>query len=212
MSKKYVQYGCGLQAPKEWLNFDASPTLRIQKIPIIGKIISSKLNVIFPSNVLYGDIIKGLPGIEPNSCDGVFCSHVLEHLSLSDFRVALQNTYEILKPGGIFRCILPDLEKAAKHYLSELSNNNSEASISFLSETMLGSVKRYRGLKALLTFYFGNSQHLFMWDRLSLESELRKAGFQRIQLSNYNESKDEMFKLTEVKGRFENAICFEVEK
>ena len=24
----YVQYGCGLCAPKEWVNFDVSPTLR----------------------------------------------------------------------------------------------------------------------------------------------------------------------------------------
>ena len=38
MKKKYVQYGCGLSAPNEWINFDVSPTLRIQKIPIIGSL------------------------------------------------------------------------------------------------------------------------------------------------------------------------------
>ena len=58
MEKKYVQYGCVLSAPINWLNFDASPTLRIQKIPIIGGLLKNRLNVIFPENVIFGDIIK----------------------------------------------------------------------------------------------------------------------------------------------------------
>ena len=32
----YIHYGCGLDAPKEWINFDASPTLRLQKTPLLG--------------------------------------------------------------------------------------------------------------------------------------------------------------------------------
>ncbi|MCB0428967.1 MAG: hypothetical protein KDD54_02555 [Flavobacteriales bacterium] len=72
----YVQYGCGLSAPEKWLNFDASPTLRIQKIPVLGQILRKKLNVVFPDNVIYGDIVKGLP-IEVDSCEGVYCSHVV---------------------------------------------------------------------------------------------------------------------------------------
>lgn len=99
--KKYVQYGCGHSAPKEWVNFDVSPTLRIQKTPIIGLLVKKKLNTTFPSNVLYGDIIKGLP-IEDNTCDGLYCSHTLEHLALDEFRIALKNSYRILKKG---RCI-----------------------------------------------------------------------------------------------------------
>lgn len=96
MTKIYVHYGCGLSAPKEWINFDVSLTLRIQKIPIIGQIIKHKLNTVFPENVRYGDTIKGLP-IDENSCDGIYCSHTLEHLSLQDFRIALKNTRKILK-------------------------------------------------------------------------------------------------------------------
>ena len=113
MTKIYVQYGCGLSAPKEWANFDISPTLRIQNIPILGPIFKDKLNTIFPKNALYGDIIKGLP-VNDNSCDGLYCSHTLEHISLNDFRKALINSYKILKPGGIFRCVVPDLELAAR--------------------------------------------------------------------------------------------------
>jgi hypothetical protein len=59
--KRYIQYGCGLSAPIEWENYDASPTLWIQKNPFVRKILKSKLNAIFPENVLFGVIIKGLP-------------------------------------------------------------------------------------------------------------------------------------------------------
>ena len=82
----YIQYGCGLSAPENWVNFDSSPTLRLQKIPLIGGIATRKVR--FPDNIKYGDIVKGLPNIPYNSCDGVYCSHVLEHLSLEDMRIA----------------------------------------------------------------------------------------------------------------------------
>jgi len=116
---------------KGWVNFDASPTMRIQKIPILGRIIKSRLITKFPDQVLYGDIIKGLPGIENNYCDGDYCSHILERLSLNDFRLALHNTYKILKNGGIFRCVLPDLEYAAKLYICDLESNGSDSNIFF---------------------------------------------------------------------------------
>ena len=61
----YVQYGCGDEAPKEWKNFDVSPTLRIQQTPIIGRLFRSKLNLVFPDNVYYGDIL--LLGIGTNN-------------------------------------------------------------------------------------------------------------------------------------------------
>jgi hypothetical protein len=32
----YVQYGCGWSAPRGWRNFDASLTLRFERLPIIG--------------------------------------------------------------------------------------------------------------------------------------------------------------------------------
>ena len=91
MDKKYVQYGCGFSAPSEWINYDASPTLYYERIPIIGKLYTRN-NIRFPENVKFGDIIKGLPE-EQDSCDGVYCSHVLEHLSYEDFIIAIKNTY-----------------------------------------------------------------------------------------------------------------------
>ncbi len=209
--KKYVQYGCGHSAPQEWINFDASPTLRIQKIPLLGALLKSRLNTTFTSNTKFGDIVKGLP-LEDNSCDGLYSSHVLEHLSLQDFRIALKNSYRILKQGGIFRVIVPDLESAARNYIQHLDNGDKSASLVFLSNTFLGIEKRPRGFKDMISSIYGNSNHLWMWDSKSLGEELQNAGFREIRNCLFNDSQDEMFKYVENKIRFENAVALECKK
>src|ERR1700743_1953204 len=107
----YVQYGCGFSAGTGWLNFDSSPTLRIERIPVVGSLLSACLSgnaMRFPGDVQYGDICNGLP-VANGTARGVYASHILEHSSLDDLRQALDNTYRMLAPGGIFRLIVPDL-------------------------------------------------------------------------------------------------------
>lgn len=212
MKKNYVQYGCGLCAPAEWVNFDASPTLRIQKMPILGWLLKSHLNTTFPANVRYGDIVKGLP-IDNDSCEGLYCSHILEHLALDDFRRALKNSYKVLKKGGVFRCVVPDLEVFARQYLSSLDQGNTEASIEFMGiHTHTGIAERHRGLKGWMTLLFGNSHHLWMWDNHSLKKELEAAGFVSIRACHYHDSEDPMFMLVEDVGRFKDAVTIECRK
>ena len=59
-SVSYVQYGCGLCAPPGWVHFDISPTLRLQRLPIIGAVFAARGSVKFTTNVRYGDIVRGL--------------------------------------------------------------------------------------------------------------------------------------------------------
>lgn len=93
-----VQFGAGYQAPEGWLNFDASPSVWIERLPLIGRFL--KINATrFPAGIRYGDIVRGLP-VADDSASAVYASHVLEHLAYDDFWAALRNTYRILKPGG----------------------------------------------------------------------------------------------------------------
>ena len=212
MTKQYVQYGCGHSAPIEWLNFDVSPTLRVQKTPILGKLLKNKLNTTFAPNVRYGDIVKGLP-VEDNSCDGVYCSHILDNLALEDFRRAVKNTFKILKVDGIFRCVLPDLEFEVRTYIKNLDSGDKSASIKFQTETILGFVKRPRGLRQILISNLENNRHLWMWDRLSMVEELSNVGFSDIRPCAFHDSADQMFLLVENdEGRFINSLAFECRK
>lgn len=204
---KYVQYGCGWTAPESWRNFDASPTLRFERLPFVGKMYT-KNHARFPENVEYGDIVKGLP-IPTESCAAVYCSHVLEHLSLEDFRKALQNTYRILKSGGVFRLVLPDLEYSIKKYIECTSG---DAALTFMKETSLGQERRNRSIKGVIFSLFGNSQHLWMWDYKSIEIELEGAGFKNIRRVQFGDALDGMFKLVEDKGRWDNCLGVECKK
>src|SRR5688500_17715951 len=91
---RYVQFGCGFSAPPGWLNFDASPTLRFERLPLVGRLYVKNARR-FPKNVRYGDVVKGLP-IPRNHCHGIYASHVLEHLCLADLDSALQNVHSYL--------------------------------------------------------------------------------------------------------------------
>lgn len=211
MNAQYVHYGCGLTAPPQWVNFDVSPRLRLQKIPVVGTMLKARSRTKFPSNIVYGDIIKGLP-VADNSCKGVYCSHILEHLSLNDFRTALKNTFRILAPGGIFRVVVPDLESAAKEYVHELEQGSSTGSIHFMDRTLLGIKQRPRGLKGAMVSLLGNSHHLWMWDRHSMASELEAAGFVQIRNCTFGDSEDPMFRYVEEEGRFYGAVAMECRK
>ena len=203
-NNEYIQYGCAWTAPASWMNFDASPTLRFERLPLVGKLYT-KNHARFPENVEYGDIVKGLP-VQSESCTGVYCSHVLEHLSLEDFRKALQNSYRILRSGGIFRLVLPDLEYSIKKYID---NPSDDAALTFMKETSLGYERRSCGLKGVVYSLLGNSQHLWMWDYKSIESELRNAGFIEIRRARFGDSADLLFGEVEEKGRWENCLGVE---
>lgn len=203
-NSRYIQYGCGFSAPAEWRNFDSSPTLRFERMPLVGNLYSRN-DQRFPTNVEYGDIVKGLP-VPNQSCQVVYCSHVLEHLALEDFRLALRHTRKILKAGGLFRLVVPDLEYFIAEYQDCAQPN---AAMTFMENTYLGRKRRLRGLKGILLAYLGNSNHLWMWDFNSMSIELKAAGFADIRRAEMGDSEEEMFKLVEDEGRWVNCLGVE---
>ncbi|MBB3057109.1 class I SAM-dependent methyltransferase [Mucilaginibacter gotjawali] len=207
--KRYVQYGCGFSAPGEWVNYDASPTLRFERLPIFGRLYTRNKQR-FPANVKYGDIVKGLPE-QPGSCDAVYCSHILEHLAYEDFLTALKNTFNILKPGGTFRGVVPDLKAAVQDYISGYDTTEAPAN-ELMHDTMLGVENRPKSLSSNIKGMYGNSKHLWMWDYKSLEYELKKAGFINIRPCTFGDSGDPVFKFVEEEGRFYKAAAFDCQK
>lgn len=204
MKQTLVQYGCGWCAPAQWENFDASPTLRLERIPMIGKLIKKNPNP-FPANVRYGNIIDGLP-IQASSSDVVYCSHVLEHLSLEDLRAALKNTRNIMRSGAPFRLVLPDLEFHIETYTNDKDPNRA---LRFLKETGLGRESRPKGIKAITTAIGGNSEHLWLWDYVSLKLQLQEAGFTNIRRASFGDSSYECFSAVEIKDRWINSLGIE---
>ena len=56
------------------------------------------------------------------SCDIIFCSHVFEHIPHTKLPLVIAEVNRVLKPGGIFRMLTPNLEVLAKAYVEKDTN------------------------------------------------------------------------------------------
>jgi predicted SAM-dependent methyltransferase len=61
------------------------------------------------------DLRRGLPFPEM-SCEAIFAEHLLEHLDLLDGVALLAETWRVLRPDGILRLGVPDLERFVSSY------------------------------------------------------------------------------------------------
>ncbi len=200
---QYVQYGAGYSAGEGWINFDSSPTLRVQQLPVVGSRLAKLSGNAepFPAGISFGDVLRGLP-VATGSVDGLYASHVLEHLSLQDMRRALRESLRVLRPGGTFRLIVPDLLHRARAYV-EHAEADPMAAPHFMRSTMLGLEQRPSSFFGRVRAMLGNSAHLWMWDYGSMHRELEAAGFTGIRRAHFGDSHDPMFARVEQADRFE---------
>ena len=204
-----IHIGCAYTVGKSWKNFDATPTAIFEKIPLIGKIV--KINKKrFPKELIYGDITKKLL-CPTNKAENVFCSHVLEHLSNEEMKMALNNIYQMLKPGGCFRLIVPNLENRIKKYIENKDANH------FIDSIVMGNKNMNKSLFSKIKSFFGHTKHLWMYDYSSLNHELIKAGFINIKKCNYGDSAITIFSEVEEQDRFfddygMSEVCIECSK
>ncbi len=204
MNREYVQFGCGWCAPEGWWNFDASPALRLERTPLIGRFCVKNAKP-FPRNVHYGDLLKGLP-VEPGSCRGIYSSHVLGCFTYEELDLAFQRVHGYLRPGGIFRFCNADLERMARSYLEDSS---PDAAVRFVEAMGLGRKQRPRGFRKVLIAALARSGNQWLWDEKSLMQKLAEHGFKSIRRASFGDSSDSMFKEVEDRNRFENNIAIE---
>ncbi len=100
---KYLNLGCGRRYHTAWTNIDFTST---------------------GDSVIAWDINKGIP-YPDCSFDVVYSSHVLEHFSKIKAQFFLDECYRVLRPKGVIRIAVPDLEKIAKTYLESLEKASS---------------------------------------------------------------------------------------
>jgi predicted SAM-dependent methyltransferase len=87
--------GCGNHICAGWINIDIRCT---------------------GPGVVVHDLSKGIP-LPDASCDVVYHSDILEHLTRPDAQLFMRECFRVLKPGGILRVAVPDLEQICRQYL-----------------------------------------------------------------------------------------------
>lgn len=188
-----VQYGCGLSNPVGWVNYDSTPSLFVRKIPLariaarsVAAVIRNRshsvsliLDNIINTKASYGDVVRGLP-LATGSVNLLYASHVLEHLPLREFRMALVESLRVLRPAGVFRLVVPNLEHLVLKYLK---SDDPQKSINFCLESGLGSEAFQNPLSRLR----GDS-HWIMFDSATLKNELLAAGFAQVNQAFFGSS------------------------
>lgn len=71
------------------------------------------------------NLLAGFP-FSDNSFDTVYSSHVLEHFASQRGSSLIRESYRVLKPGGILRTVVPDLEASCREYLRILAISDSD--------------------------------------------------------------------------------------
>lgn len=94
----YVNLGCGGRVHPAWVNIDM---------------------VAAAPGVIAHDLTRGIP-LASGTCDVVYHSHVLEHLRRPDAERFMGECYRVLRPGGVLRVAVPDLERICRTYLARL--------------------------------------------------------------------------------------------
>jgi predicted SAM-dependent methyltransferase len=126
------------------------------------------------------DIRYPLPFYE-NSYLGVFCSHTIEHLDYAHAKQLLNEIKRILKPNGIVRIAVPDLEKYVEFYLNKKPFGEKQKFNEFYNF--------YNGCEAIW-FLTNYNYHLSLWDKEMLINELKDSGFLNIRVCKFQSGLD----------------------
>lgn len=196
-----VNLGCGPDAPPSWINVDGSWNAwfsnhgRIRKalefVGVIRKDLGARWNV----RPLVHDLTKPLP-FEANSVSAIYGSHVLEHLYLREAQTLLQDCLRVLKPGGVIRMVVPDLQTMVAQYFESKSrsgdySNQATSPADFLNER-LGFRNPVRPQGNFVFKLYSNwkdfHSHKYMYDSESLVRYIAVAGFVDVEEKGYCES------------------------
>lgn len=97
----YLNVGCGNKLHKDWVNVDMASNSK---------------------DVVVANLLKGIP-FPDESFDVVYHSQVLEHFPKEKAQNFIKECFRVLKPDGIIRVVVPDLENIVDEYKRFLNEN-----------------------------------------------------------------------------------------
>jgi SAM-dependent methyltransferase len=198
----FLNLGCGTHMHPAWNNLDFSIYARLRQhmgvvsfLNWLGLISSerfSQFSRVDPDIIIW-DLRHGIPF--PNQTfDVVYCCHLLEHINKTYVLSFLVECCRVLRPGGVIRVVVPDLEKWTRRYIRSISlckaDNYLREHEEIISELLLQvtqsepTTRKFQKplVRWLEKILLGDGektgwQHRWMYDRITLKILLETAGF-----------------------------------
>jgi ubiquinone/menaquinone biosynthesis C-methylase UbiE len=174
-----LHWGCGTITSYGWVNSDVHG---------------------WPGVDIVADIRAGLP-MADDTFDYIVSIHALPELSYDELDHALSELRRVLKPGGVLRLGLPDMDKAIAAYRS------NDVDYFLISDE---EVKSLSGRMIVQLLWRGQSRSMFTTE-FTAELLVRN-GFQAIQPCSFRETKSGHTEITEFDNRPIESLFIEATK
>lgn len=149
-----LNIGCGTDYKKGWINIDNNSDDNIEKLD------------------LNFDLRNPLP-FKDNSVDFIFHEHFLEHLTVEEARISMSDMMRVLKPGGVMRIAMPDLED-----IFDLYNDKNWQKRPIIKNHGFEFVKT-RAEMVNMSFNWWGHKWIYDWEELKRRFE--EIGFKKIK-------------------------------
>lgn len=210
---EFLNLGAGMRPSVDpsVVNIDWSPYLRIARNPVLRRLAPrfldaerlDRLNSL-PENIMVHDLRKGIP-FPDGSVEAVYHSHILEHIDRDGADGFMSEVLRVLRPGGIHRVVVPDLELFVGRYTASLERIDEGGPIDSHDETVAGLIEQSVRREASGTstqsgarrrvenLLLGGARrrgetHQWMYDRVNLAALLERNGFVDIQRHSFQTS------------------------
>jgi SAM-dependent methyltransferase len=178
-SPRRLHWGCGPITPLGWVNSDIAAG---------------------PGVDVVADIRHGLP-LAADSFDYIVAIHVLPEIPYSDLDKSLAELRRVLRPGGVLRLSLPDMDLAIKAYLS------GDVDYFLIGDEV---TKSLAGKMIVQLTWYGRSRCMFTWE--FTEELLTRNGFRNITRCAYRETASLHPGITELDDRPLESLFIEAMK
>lgn len=192
MSSSKLNLGCGGRFRDDWVNVNFTST---------------------GPGVIAANLGNGVP-FPDESFDVVYHSHLLEHFTKPAAADFLQECLRILKPGGVIRVAVPDLEAIARNYLIALEKARAgiegwDHNYDWMMLEMYDQVVRNQSGGEMARYLFNEtiSNEQFVIDRCGTEvrnliaaGRVIKSNTQTVKLSSASYAREIFSMLSNPKG------------
>ena len=193
-----LNIGCGTSGIAGWCNIDNSPTVLLSRVPLGRQVFRTPA---WPRDVRRVNVLRGLP-FPGESVSYIYSSHLLQGLAQEESRGLITECFRVLRPGGVLRVVVPDLERVIRDYLADQDTSASHNLMRRLSP-------KSSAIRDLLR---KGRRYEQMFDARSLGRLLIEAGFGHPEVCGFRISRIPEIEALEAEQRRSESLYVEASK